>query len=80
MAWGQLMCDADDLYLDERLQKLETLIAANPDHPEARRARRLVRRARFYQMRGLLQNAPRAHRYLLADVRAASRDLERNAP
>ena len=66
-----------DLYLDAQLETLERLTVAHPDRPEARTARHLVRRARLYQQRGLLQNAPRSRRYLLGDIRSATLRLER---
>lgn len=66
-----------DPYLTEQLRQLETLIAAHPAHPETRHARRLVRRVRTYQMRGLL---PRTRRYVLGDIWTAVRVLEANEP
>ena len=63
-----------DDYLAERLETLENLCADNPNLPETRHARRLVCRVRFYRRRGL---TPLKRRYLLADIRAMTRIIER---
>lgn len=72
------MCPADD-YFDQRLCELERLLAERPDHPSAKTARMLCRRARFRRSREYLCAAPRLRRHVLGDIRSATRSLERTS-
>lgn len=68
------MRPSPDLYLDEQLAALERLVAErDPTDPNTKAARRLAARCRYYLRRGL---SPLKRRYLLADIRSATRTLE----
>lgn len=67
-----------DTFLKEKVQALEQLVRGRPDSPDIRRARAALLRVSHCKQRGLLKNAPRLRRHILADLRGATHALERN--